>query len=121
MIKITETVDKTFDLSLKRFVKNSGIVIASPKAIVHLRKGFATINQLRYVPITKPKAVQKASFIPPRYASPGNPIKSQPDMSEASALKAVIQGPTLRPPIKKSLDELFFLAYITPIIIIKLK
>ena len=54
------------DLSLNLFVKNSGIVIESPKATVHLRNGLATINQFKYVPAIKPIAVHVASFIPPK-------------------------------------------------------
>ena len=46
-MKITEIKERTRDLSLNLFVRNSGIVIESPKAIVHLRKGFATINQFK--------------------------------------------------------------------------
>ena len=46
-IKITEIVERIRLLSLNLFVRNSGIVIESPKAIVHLRKGFATINQFK--------------------------------------------------------------------------
>ena len=52
------------------------------------------------------------------YANPGSPIKSQPDISEASADKAVIQGPICLPPRKKSEEELFFLAYLKPMKII---
>ena len=54
------------DLSLNLFVKNSGIVMESPKATVHLRSGFATISQFKYVPAINPIAVQAASFIPPK-------------------------------------------------------
>ncbi len=57
-MKITDTIDNKCDLSLKRFERNSGIVIESPKAIEHLRSGFATKSQLKYVPRIRPTAVQ---------------------------------------------------------------
>ena len=39
-----------------------------------------------------------ASLIPETKTAPGNPIKSQPDISEAPADIAVTNGPKLRPP-----------------------
>ena len=45
-------------------------------------------------------AVQAASAMPHQYATPGRPMRSQPLMSDASALIAVIQGPSERPPRK---------------------
>ena len=66
-------------------------------------------------------AVQNASFIPVRYATPGIPIKSHPDISDASALRAVIHGPVFRPPRKKSEEFLFVLEYIIPITIMHRK
>ena len=70
---------------------------------------FDTINQLKYVPINKPIAVQPAPARPVQYASPGKPIKSHPDISDASALNAATQGPKVLPPKKYSLVPLFAL------------
>ena len=60
-----------------------------------------------YVPTARPIAVHAASAIPHQYAKPGNPIKSQPLMSLASALIAAIQGPSERPPKKYSFELCF--------------
>ena len=43
----TDTIERTCDLSLNLFVRNSGIVIESPNAIEHLRKFFAIKSQAR--------------------------------------------------------------------------
>lgn len=65
----------------------------------------------------RPTAVQPASAKPVRYASPGRPMSNQPLISDASADKAVSQGPKLRPPIKYSLlDLLDLLRYTSPTI-----
>ena len=50
--------------------------------------------------MARPMAVHAASAMPHQYATPGRPMSSQPLMSEASALIAVIQGPRERPPKK---------------------
>ena len=65
-IKNTDTIERMCDLSLNLFVRNSGIVIESPKAIEHLRRGFAIKSHARYVPTISPMAVQKVSLKPPR-------------------------------------------------------
>ena len=84
-------------LSPYRFEKNSGMVIelliSEYKRIL-----FATMRQFKYVPTANPIAVHIGSATPLRYASPGKPISSHDDMSEASALIAVTNGPSFRPP-----------------------
>ena len=58
-----------------------------------------------------------ASAIPHQYATPGRPMRSHPDMSDASALIAVTHGPRLLPPRKYASELAFaFLANVTPII-----
>ena len=92
--------------SWKRLEKKSGTVIALPAFSEYLRRRLATNFQLRYVPMTRPMAVHMASDAPVKYAMPGRPMSSQPDMSEASAESAVSHGPRPRPPRKySSLDE----------------
>ena len=72
----------------------------------YLRRRLATNFQFRYVPMAKPIAVHMASDAPVKYATPGKPMSSHPDMSDASAESAVSHGPKPRPPRKySSLDE----------------
>ena len=63
-----------------------------------MRMRFATISQFIYVPIARPIAVYADVATPLRYATPGNPINSQLLMSDASALIAVTNGPSVLPP-----------------------
>ena len=57
------------------------------------RRRWATSFQLSQVPMARPMAVQPASEKPAKYARPGRPMSRYPLMSEASADKAVNQGP----------------------------
>ena len=84
--------------SWKRLLKKSGIVMAWPAISEYLLSLFATMSQFIYVPTASPAAVQNASASPVQYASPGSPMRSQPLISDASALKAAIQGPRDLPP-----------------------
>ena len=105
----------TFFFSWKRLEKYSGSVIALPAFSLYRLRRLDTISQLIYVPAASPIAVHAASAIPHQYATPGSPMRSHPDISDASALIAVTQGPRLRPP-RKYASELAFalLAKVTP-------
>ena len=93
-------VMSTFFFSLKRLEKNSGRVMAFPALTLYRLSRLDTISQFKYVPTARPMAVHAASARPHQYATPGRPIKSQPLISDASALMAVTHGPRLRPPRK---------------------
>lgn len=59
--------------------------------------------------------------MPDRYAAPGRPISSQPDISDACALIEVTQEPSFRPPRKYSVVVLFLPTKYMPIQSIKIK
>ena len=99
-INTAEIVMITLRFSWKRLEKYSGSVMAFPAFSLYLRSLLETISQLIYVPTARPIAVHAASAIPHQYATPGRPMSSHPDISDASALIAVTQGPRLLPPRK---------------------
>ena len=104
---IAAIVMRTCLLSWKRFEKKSGTVMELFATSEYLRRRFATNFQLRYVPIARPIAVHMASDAPVKYATPGRPMRSHPDMSDASAESAVSHGPSPRPPRKYASLEAF--------------
>ena len=62
-----------------------------------LRKRLETNFQFAHVPNVRPTAIHTPE-IPVVYARPGTPMSIQPLISDASALSAVIHGPSCRPP-----------------------
>ena len=70
--------------------------------------------------MARPMAIQPAE-IPDRYAAPGRPISSQPDMSDACALRPVTHEPSCRPPRKYSFVVRFLPTKYMPMQSIKIR
>src|SRR5699024_12325376 len=89
---IAEITRTARDLSLKRFSKKSGIVIALLDTSVYTRSLLAINCQFKPAPVARPLPNQH-SEIPAAYMAPGRASNNQPLISDAPALSAATAGP----------------------------
>src|SRR5699024_10684111 len=89
---IAEITRRARDLSLKRFSKKSGIVIALLDTSVYTRSLLAINCQFKNAPVASPIHNQD-SEIPEAYMAPGRASNNQPLISDAPALSAATAGP----------------------------
>src|SRR5699024_3418893 len=94
---IAEITRRARDLSLKRFSKKSGIVIALLDTSVYTRSLLAINSQFKNEAVENPIPNQN-SELPDAYSAPGRASNNQPLISDAPALSAATAGPNDLPP-----------------------
>src|SRR5699024_9163868 len=94
---IAEITRRARDLSLKRFSKKSGIVIAFLDTSVYIRSLLAINCLFKNAPVARPIPNQDSEK-PDAYMAPGRASNNQPLISDAPALSAATAGPNDLPP-----------------------
>src|SRR5690625_2576301 len=94
---IAEITRSARDLSLKRFSKKSGIVIALLDTSVYTRSLLAINCQFKNAHVASPIPNQD-SELPEAYMAPGRASNTHPLTADAPALSAATAGPSDLPP-----------------------